>query len=353
MKSISRLLIIILFVFTLLPLVDLEYWWIRIFDYPRLQYLTLGLIILLIYIFYLRKKIIDIIFLILLLFVIFSQAYLVFPFTPLATKTVIKASNKSDSSSINLFISNVLMSNRNADELIRIIKKYEPQVILLAEPNNWWRDHLLELDSMYKYSLKKPQSNTYGMLFYSNLELIYPEVRYLVQKDIPSVHTYIKLQSGKVIEFYGLHPRPPYPSTKYDDDERDAELLLAGREASESKYPAIIAGDMNDVAWSNTTDLFQRVSNMLDPRVGRGLFNTFNANYFFIRWPLDHIFHTDHFRLKKLERISNHYGSDHFPLFVQLKLDPEAEYFQEAPPLDKNDLEKSRETIKEALQEKN
>jgi endonuclease/exonuclease/phosphatase (EEP) superfamily protein YafD len=105
---------------------------------------------------------------------------------------------------------------------------------------------------------------------------------------------------------------------------------MVGRLAAREREPTIVAGDMNDVAWSHTTRLFQRVSRTLDPRRGRGMFNTFHARWFFMRWPLDHLFHSEHFRLVRLRRGAA-FGSDHFPMVVELELDPAARHEQEPP----------------------
>ena len=83
-----------------------------------------------------------------------------------------------------------------------------------------------------------------------------------------------------------------------------------------------MAGDFNDVAWSYTTDLFRDLSGLLDPRRGRGLYATFPADYPLLRWPLDHVFHSEALALVEMRRLGD-VGSDHFPILVELAAVPE------------------------------
>jgi hypothetical protein len=108
-------------------------------------------------------------------------------------------------------------------------------------------------------------------------------------------------------------------------------------------------GDLNDVAWSRTTRLFQRISGLLDPRVGRMYVNTFHADYPLLRWSLDHIFHSTDFALVEMKRLP-HVGSDHFPVYVALQTGQIFEQLQ--PELEQSavDEEDAQEAIRDGIE---
>ena len=102
--------------------------------------------------------------------------------------------------------------------------------------------------------------------------------------------------------------------------------------------------------WSRTNRLFQDVSGLLDPRIGRGFYATFNADWPLLKWPLDHVFFEESFSLLEID-VMGHVGSDHFPLFVALCHDPAAADVQEQPSPEPSDLEKADEAIEEGREE--
>ena len=140
---------------------------------------------------------------------------------------------------------------------------------------------------------------------------------------------------------YGLHPEPPAPDEAETSAPRDAELVMVAREVAQANSSAIVAGDLNDVAWSHTSRLFRRISRLLDPRIGRGMFNSFHARYWPLRWPLDHVFVSDDFVLKSMRRLPK-FGSDHFPILITLAHTAEAAPLQEAPEDDSEDQAEAR-----------
>jgi endonuclease/exonuclease/phosphatase (EEP) superfamily protein YafD len=336
---------------TILPIFRSEAWWVRIFDFPRLQ---ITLFFALIFILYLGVRedpsIADNVFLLALSACLGYQLYRMYPYTPLSPKQVQRSQRATPESTISLLIFNVYMENRNARRILDVIREHDPDVILTVETDSWWERELAALAASHRYTVKQPQANTYGMLLYSRLELIDPRTEFLVEDDIPSIHAGVRLRSGERIELRCVHPRPPAPAERERTTERDAELLIVGKALKGKDVSAIVIGDLNDVAWSHTNDLFQSISGLLDPRVGRGFFSTFNANWPLLRFPLDHAFCSRDFRLVNFKRL-RHCGSDHFPVLVQLSLEPDAKAEQKKLPTSAEEQTQARSKIARAGEE--
>lgn len=333
---------------TALPILRKEAWWIRAFDFPRLQITIITALTLIAYLL-LEGNLgaADYLFFAALIVCLIYQGYRIYPYTIFSPKQVQRSKNSRKESSVSLLFANVLMGNDNAARLKQIIRKADPDIILTLETDQWWKDQLQELEQTHSFTVLQPQDNTYGMLLYSRLELINPEVKFLIQNDVPSIHTRIKLPSGQEMALHCIHPKPPFPTEDKSSTERDAELLIVGKEIKEKSIPSLVMGDLNDVGWSQTSDLFQNISGLLDPRVGRGFYNSFNAKYPFLRFPLDHFFHSNHFRVVHFKCLE-YFGSDHFPVFITLSYEPEAKSQQEELRANGPEQQEAKEKIEEA-----
>ncbi len=338
---------------TALPFIRTDQWWVRIFDFPRMQLAVLMVVVLAGYValrFFTRFRRWEYAFPALLGLSLFWQLYCIAPYTRLVPVQLADHQNQSTDSRLSLLVSNVLYDNRDAAALLEVIRDADPDVVLLLEPTAWWEEELRELQEEYPHTIIQPQDNHYGILLYSRLELIDPQVRFLVDETIPSILTGVRLPSGVVVTLYGLHPTPPSivrpgKTEREDSDLRDGELLMVAKEVAPLvEQPIIVAGDLNDVAWSHTTQLFQEIGGLLDPRIGRGLYNTYNAENWLIRYPLDHVFVSDHFRLVELRRLP-YMGSDHFPILTILEYDPTAAAEQDEPTADAGDEQEAQEAI--------
>jgi endonuclease/exonuclease/phosphatase (EEP) superfamily protein YafD len=246
------------------------------------------------------------------------QAANIAPYTPLGPRPVKAARQRDPERRLRLLISNVLMENTAYDRWLQVARAADPDLVLAVEVNAAWDRRLEELLATHPHAVRHPLENYYGMALFSRLRIRDHKTEFLVQDDIPSIHAVIELPGGQLAWLHAVHPRPPEPLRGQDARPRDAEILTVARRVGEAPpRPTVVAGDLNDVAWSRTTHLFLRESGLLDPRLGRGFYNTYNAKVPVFRFPLDHVFHSRHFRLAELRRLPR-VGSDHFPVLIEL-----------------------------------
>lgn len=333
----------------------LDNWWVRVVEFPRIQIMVLGVVAwAAMILFYSEWQIGQWLLFLALSLTLVYQLRMVLPYTQLWKKEVQNATDgpKLAEHQIKIMVSNVLTPNEQKQDLVNLVNDKNPDILIALETDKKWERALEQIEPDYPYTVKVPLDNLYGMHLYSKLELIDPEIKYLIIDDIPSIHSQLRLQSGRVIWLYCLHPMPPSPTEADKSTTRDAELLMVGKHIKEHEQTAILAGDLNDVAWSKTTRRFQRISGLLDPRIGRHFINTFHVKYPFLRWALDHIFHSACFTLVDISRMPS-IGSDHFPVMTTLQYEPQEASKQEqnAPTTDAEDIQETNHKIEEGKEE--
>ena len=347
-----QILAIIVIWLSFWSLIPRDEWWIRGADFPRLQILVLGFIAFILFLLVDHPwNWLNQLLFIGLMAALAYQLKMVLPYTFIWKKQVkqVKQDQLDPQRQISLVVSNVLTTNTKYHLLIEQIQIHQPDLVLTLETDQNWQNALSVIEADYPYRVPVPLDNLYGMHLYSKLELSETEVKFILSDEIPSIHATVILRSGQPVQLYCLHPKPPSPTEAKDSTLRDAELLIVGDQIKDLDESCIVMGDLNDVAWSRTTRLFQRISGLLDPRVGRHYVNTFHADYPFFRWSLDHVFHSTDFALVHMERLP-HVGSDHFPVFLVLQTGRVFEHIQEELEQTDKDEQEAQKAIEEGIQ---
>ncbi len=315
-----RVLAIILLLGTASSLLEVNQWWIRIWDFPRTQILIAVLIIAALLFVFDRQS--RPWFPLAMLIAAAWQAYRIYPYTPLAPKEVsrVSAGEEDAEGCFKVVTLNVLQTNRDYARTLDLLAREDADIVLLLETDTAWRDAMMPQLSRYPTVLERPLDNTYGLIFATRLPAKGGQIVDLAEKDTPSA--FVTLTAGASdFHLMALHPRPPHPGR--DTEERDAELVMAAKRAAEVGMPVLAIGDFNDVAWSSTSLLFKQVGEFLDPRIGRGTYATFPANMIWLGWPLDHLFMTKEFLINEF-RVLEDVGSDHRAVASRLCLSPAA-----------------------------
>lgn len=307
----------LLIILSFLPEWQTDRWWVRQWDYPRLQVAAI-LLATLIGLWWLKlgrgKG-----FWALIAGLVAALAWQVSHFLaylPPYPRQVETAENCPAGRQLSLLNANVLLTNKQYGKLTALVAKWNPDVVLLLETGQEWEKAVAPLRSRYPNQLIEAAPNTYGLMLMSRLPMA-GHIDHRLQPGIPSANVTLTLGGGQQIILHALHPEPPWPGD--DSGERDAELVMVGREVRDDGRASVVLGDLNDVAWSRTSRLFKDVGGMRDPRIGRGFYPTFHAGYPLLRWPLDHLFVTPHFDVMEMHVLDD-IGSDHFPIFFRLCL---------------------------------
>ncbi|WP_447555032.1 endonuclease/exonuclease/phosphatase family protein [Vreelandella sp. EE22] len=330
---IVRVLTLLLIAVSLLPEIPSGHWAIRLWEFPRLQLsvvLAVVLLLLILHAWLGRARKEHGVLLALLLATGGWQVSHILPFTPVWPKEVQEADARTleSQSTFKILTANVDYTNDRYADALDLIEREDPDVVLIIEIDREWEAGLAPLDESYEYYVGEVREEGLGIALWSRFPLQAQDVAHLVSERRPSVFATLDVPGIGAVRYVGIHPVPPGLKERTPDDggdaerrdsrERDAELMLvAERVEQDPDSRWIVTGDFNDAAWSNTTQLFMSLSDLKDPRRGRGLLSTYHVDYPFWRYPIDHLFVSDGFELVALDRVTLA-GSDHFAITATL-----------------------------------
>ena len=339
---------------TVLPLLRTGAWYVRGWDFPRVQIVVVALLLLLgtaLLRHHLSGHTEFRTFLVVLSMLVIWQTSHFARFTPVWPKEVPPFDATDDG--LLVVVANLDYENQNHQPAVGELQSLAADVLVLIELDQEWERQLGELKDSFPHRHQEVRGEGLGLAVWSRLPLIAPETRYLVEDRRASIWTKLDF-AGQPINLVALHPTPPglNDSTgeeRRDSRVRDAELLLVAKQVADKREDAwIVAGDFNDVAWSHTTRLFRRMSGLSDPRTGRFLLNSFHADYPLVRFPIDQIYVSKGFAISDLRR-HRITGSDHFAIAAKFHHAGEGVHVDPQPVRD--DKREAEEIIEEGQQD--
>ncbi len=334
-----------------LPFIPHQHWMFRVWEFGKLQLMIFHLITLSLGVLFVQDKSLSFWGTVVIhTALIIYHIIILIPYTTIYKKNTSKTIPK-HSKSISIISVNVYQFNERYEELIKLVKEVQPDILLTMESNQAWEDALTEIEGDYPNFKKVALENTYGIHFYTKLPVKSIKANYFIADDLPSIEASLVIEKGISFTFFGIHPPPPSPTEEDNSRERDGELLSIGKKVKETKGPVIVVGDFNNVAWAKSSILFRKTSELIDPRIGRGFVSTYHAKYRLLRFPIDLFFHSTDIFIEDFKTLRP-IGSDHLPLFCKFYINQkEVIQEEEVETLEAQEREEVEEMIEDGIKE--
>jgi endonuclease/exonuclease/phosphatase (EEP) superfamily protein YafD len=237
----------------------------------------------------------------------------VLPYLPSALTATADASARPV---IRLLVANVFYRNESAERLLEMIRREAPDAVLLVEYTPSLSERLGELRETYRHQIESPSRDAYGIALFSRFELS-PAQTFMLERT-PAIEANLHVR-GAVVTLLGVHLRSP--GTPRRAAQRNRQLELLAERASAARNPVIVTGDFNISPYSPYyADWLARTA-LTDVRRGRTPRPSWPTFLPILGIPIDHCFVSSDIAIIG-ERGLPGFGSDHYPMVVELALPP-------------------------------
>lgn len=208
---------------------------------------------------------------------------------------------------------NVLTINQEHSEVLRLIRKEQPDLVCLQETSQDWIDSLQPLRDDYPFTKEHPKDNNTGLLLLSKLPI--QECKVVTNSLIGNPYMTATLDwNGQALTLINAHPYPPMNSLL--SKQLQATFRKINQDATNKTTPLIVVGDFNCSAYAPD---FKLLGNELrDSSRGRGYPVTWQRGHPLLGIPIDQLLYSRDLVCSS-RKIGPKQGSDHSPIIATLQ----------------------------------
>lgn len=215
---------------------------------------------------------------------------------------------------LRLLQSNVNAANTNYPALLNLVEKEKPDLLIVQEASDGWRDALEAMNKTHPYSRFVVNRDNAGIALFSRFPVEDIDTMSGDELGFPILIAKINIDDVK-LTLVSLHPPPP--GTNEYLRERNQQLMQVAELVKQLPHPLIVAGDLNISLWSPYYTEFVNRSELKAARKGFGILPTWPTHNRFIMIPIDHCLVTNEIQVSNC-RTGTEVSSDHLPLITDM-----------------------------------
>lgn len=197
------------------------------------------------------------------------------------------------------------------EPVLEFLRSTDAEVVFLHEATVEWEDHLGDADLPFQLHFPRRQGSIFGtaVLYRSAISsrglVLGPDQRVAIEVTLEL--------DGQPIKLLGIHAYAPV--SKFYADIRNQQFADVERWAANAGVPAVIVGDFNATQWSYAFP----DDGVVNTARGHGYQATWPARLEPLAIPIDNAVVTDEWMTLR-RWLGPNFGSDHYPLFLDLAL---------------------------------
>lgn len=211
---------------------------------------------------------------------------------------------------------NVNVHNTRYQNVLDLVRRTDPDFVLLLETNARWVAQLQELKAEYPHFHAELSADQSGLAAYSRFPLERTEI--LSAGETRRRALIIRCSLDRVpLTIIGMHAQAPFgPACAQARNRQFAEL---GAWARRRREATIVLGDLNVTPWSPYFQDVLEQTGCRDSRRGFGIQATWPAGFPLLWIPIDHCLVSAEVGVRN-RTVEGDVGSDHYPLLLDLSV---------------------------------